>query len=148
MSDDTNHTTNHNIIPLRADPTTATPPAPRIFICSCGCSTYELWEDNTLHCALCHAEHTMADGGGWYKNEMPSLIYEGEEPTRTVQGNGDTEFARRLIARRAQAEDAKAIVVLRENGAIHAWSAAETPEQSLWAMRHLKAAMKMLRWPK
>lgn len=133
---------NNNVVPLRGKP--------RIFICTCGCSTFELWEDGTSHCAMCDTDVSSATGA-WYETQptdIPQRDPDLAAPIRTVQGNGSIDFARRLIAQRAQAEDAKALVVLREDGAIHTWSAAETEEQSDWVQQRLQDAMELLRWVK
>ena len=112
------------------------PPTERkIWVCSCGCSTFTLLSDGSVECAMCE-EPSHDDQGGW---TMPGTATEwsGDAPVRDIAGNGSIEFAKRLILKRAEAEDAALVVVADRDGAIHTWSECETEEQFAWAGRKL-----------
>lgn len=111
---------------------------PRIWVCNCGCSTFDLLETGAARCAACGADQSV-DGSGWSKWTAESRHNE-DEAFRDVRGNGSIEFARRRIANMAQDQDAALLVVVKTNGTIQAWSEAETKEQLAWARRKLSQA--------
>lgn len=115
-------------------------PAPdvRVWVCGCGCSTHTLNEDWTATCAMC-GETVDQGSGGWYQEVKNGKAYDGDvSPIRDVQGNGSVEFARHLIAKRAQQASAKAICVIHQDGTISNWSDIETPEQRDWVFQRLE----------
>lgn len=122
-----------NVVTL---PTTS----PVIWICWCGCSTFELHASGAAHCASCGIE--VVGAGGWY---MPPRdeVWDGDAPFQDVQGNGSTDFARRRIADQAQAEDVVALVVVRANGGVSTWGANSTPEDLPWLRRRFADAMRL-----
>lgn len=126
---------NENVVPLRKTPERM------IWICACGCSTFELSSDGTAQCAFCH--HTREADGGWLRQEMEPE-WDGDAPVANVRGNGSVEFARRVTAKRAMADDAVTVVVIRNEGNIHVWSDLETDEQVAWAKRRLDDASRLL----
>jgi hypothetical protein len=107
---------------------------PRIWVCACGCSSFELMSDNSVHCALCQTVST--DNGGWTAPDTKSE-WDGDERVREISGNGDPEFAKRVVSRRALESDVTVIVVLKKDGAISAWTDVETAEQRDWVDRQL-----------
>lgn len=112
-----------------------------IWVCQCGCSTFELSNDGSAQCAFCR--ETREEGGGWFrKDHEPEWM--GDEPISDVQGNGSVEFAQRVVAKRALSDDAVALIVIRENGTIHVWSDLETDEQVDWTKRRIDDAKDLL----
>lgn len=115
-------------------------PAPRIWICDCGCSTFELLSNGTARCAACDADHEGV-GSGWLdRSEDRRSPHAEKETFADVQGNGSVEFARRRVAQMASDENAVLLVVAREDGSLSAWSKAERAEQFAWAEEKLKQA--------
>lgn len=121
------------------------PKEPEIWVCACDCSTFNLRSDGVAECASC-GEIAEAGCGGWYDGirNGPMRDEELEAPIRDVQGNGSVEFARRRISQFADAEDAVAVVVLRDRGGIHTWTSVETEEQIAWLARRMGEAIKIM----
>lgn len=116
--------------------------SPRIWICDCGCSTFNLREDGVAVCAGCMKEHY--DQGGWYTPPADAAVFSGE-PYADVQGNGSVEFSHRRVAQLAARKDAVAVVVIRDGGQIHAWHDADTDARKKWVRKHLFDAWKLIR---
>lgn len=117
-------------------------PGKRIFVCLCGCSTWELLEDGTTRCAAC--ENVTLDGGSWFY-ERPEAQERSDPPFRDIQSNLSVDFSRRRMAALAADGDAALIVVAKEGGCVSAWSAADTKERFAWARRKMKVAVGLLR---
>jgi hypothetical protein len=111
---------------------------PRIWVCGCGCSTFELVENGTARCAAC-GDNADVDGSGWLKTEAESHLDPGET-FRDVQANGCIDFARKRVANAAREENAALIVVGFRDGTVTAWSEAETKKQMKWVRRKLRIA--------
>lgn len=116
------------------------PPA-MVWVCSCGCSTFELLSDQTALCALC--QKPVTDAGGWYTPET-TKTWEGDDPVRDVSGNGSEEFAKRIAISRASEEGVCLITTVKEDGTVSCWSNLEAPEQREWADRQLKRVKSIL----
>jgi hypothetical protein len=100
-------------------------PTRRMWVCNCGCSSFELLEVGVAICAMCGAE---AEDGGWTAH-VPNTAWGGKEPVRQVGGNGDPDFARAVVMRRCEQPDTVCIAVVKECGTLSVWSNAETSEQ-------------------
>ena len=111
-----------------------TKPLPRIWVCACGCSTFELFEDGEAKCAICG---TQPETGGWSVPETKAE-YDGD-PIKDVSGNGSVEFARARVRKLASQEDALLLIVASEDG-VTVWSAAETAEQRDWVRERISQA--------
>lgn len=114
---------------------------PMIWVCNCGCSSFELLSDATARCALCGV---ISENGGWHTPDT-DLIWDGDPPMREVSGNGDPEFAKRVTAKRVLDPGVVLAVVLKENGTISAWTNVETEEQRDWVDRQLGRVRPMLK---
>ena len=118
----------------------------QIWVCVCGCSTWELNRDGTAQCAGCDGL-TEAEAGGWF-----TAIEDGPErdpdlpgPVADVQGNGSVEFARRRMARLAEGDDVRMLVVVRDSSAVSLWRAETSTEEGLrWMRERLDDAREML----
>lgn len=122
----------------------AEPAEPNIWVCVCGCSTFELCSDATATCAAC-GNKPDPEEGGWFTPPETDATWEGDAPVRDISGNGSVEFARYQLSSYAAAPDAALIVVVQENGTRHAWANAETDEQVEWAERALAKAAQTIR---
>lgn len=115
----------------------------RIFVCECGCSTFELWEGGSSRCAACGGG--VVDRGSWYLVQPDLSEYGGEEgPVGHVQGNGSVDFSRRRVSQIACTDDTAAIVVVAKGGSIHVWAEFETKKQKAWMLRRLGAARALI----
>jgi len=112
---------------------------PKIWVCDCGCSTFEIMSDGGAKCAACDAPHNV-DGAAWSAQSVKSE----PETFRDIQGNGSTDFARRRVASMATDEAASVVVVVRRDGSISTWSEAETQEQSQWVRDGLMQAADLI----
>jgi len=120
-----------------------------IWVCDCGCTSFELMSDDTAVCALCGTQRIDDTPlGGWYRKDTdPDWGADRLPPVRQIGGNGDPDFAKRVTMRRIEHPDVVAVVVLREGGAIHTWSNLETNEQVDWAGRRFAESLDLLRPP-
>ena len=114
---------------------------PLIWVCECGCCSFELMSDQSVMCALCRKP--ASDAGGWIAPET-GATWEGDDPIRDVSGNGSEEFAKRVAINRASDKGVCLITVMKEDGTISCWSNLETPEQREWADRQLKRVKPIL----
>jgi len=118
---------------------------PKIWVCACGCSTFELLSTHMLHCPVCETVSASPDGG-WYTLDTDKM-WQGDTPDATpirdISGNGSVEFARARLRKYAADDDVAAILVFKEDGAVHAWSAVETREQLEWLKQKLDVAYEL-----
>jgi hypothetical protein len=110
-------------------------PEIKVWVCLCGCCTFEMLSDSTARCAMC-AGVIAGEEGGWHAPDVDT-VWDGDAPVRDVYGNGCEDFARRLVVRYAEDPDACAVLVFSHDGAIKTWCAVETPEQLEWFYRKL-----------
>lgn len=108
-------------------------PEPMIWVCGCGCSTFELLSDGAAKCALCQE---AINDGGWL---VPATDkeWDGDDPVRDVSGNGEPDFARRVTSKRVLEDDVVLVVVVKQDGTVSTWTDIETEEQREWAKRQL-----------
>ena len=110
------------------------PKLEQIWVCLCGCSTFELLASGTTRCAACSV--VSPDNGGWYTPPTKTQ-YTGPEPFEDVQGNGEVEFSRRRMSRRAMDPNTCCVVVILRDGAVSTWADFETLEQCNWLKKRL-----------
>ena len=120
-------------------------PAPRIWICDCGCSTFELLSDGSARCAACEADHEGIGSGWLERSEERKAGHTEAETFSDVQGNGSVGFARRRVAKMASDENAVLLVVARQDGSMSTWAIAETADQVEWAEQRLKQASELIK---
>lgn len=113
-----------------------------IWVCRCGCSTWELCEDGSGRCANCNMPSPCA--GKWYRIK-PDAGDVDAAPYGMVRGNGSVSFARERLKRLSGSEDAAMLIVAMSDGSVSLWCAAETKKQRRWAFRRLKEARGMLK---
>lgn len=118
----------------------------RLWICACGCSTFELWDDGIGYCASC-GEPTDCDGGSWYSEIKcgPDRDPDAEQPVRETQGNGSIDFARHSALRRASDPDAVMIASADPDGSCSIWVNAATADQKEWFLKRLEQMTEMVR---
>ena len=107
----------------------------RIWVCDCGCSTFEIYEDGAATCANCG--DAVSEDGGWHR-QAGDGEWTGGEPVSTVQGNGVVGFASRRLARLAQDDDCALIAIAKTDGSVSVWADAETQDGRLWCVDRLK----------
>lgn len=111
-----------------------------IFTCGhCGCSTFYLYDDETIECAGCNFK---SNGGEW----VTPLQSHSKSPEKDNSGSvdmiaiGSIEFARRRVVKRIMDEQSDLAFVAGwfEEGGMTSWSGAETEEQKDWTVRKLR----------
>lgn len=113
---------------------------PRLWVCDCGCSTFEIREDASICCAHC-AVISQTELGGWYSPEAKAAA----EPERfVVAGNGCVDFVRRRLSKTMMDDDVVGLVMIRDEGTVSFWHTADTPERVKWFKRRLKQAKRIL----
>lgn len=107
-----------------------------IFVCNCGCASFELHADGRATCRSCDA---IADDGGWKVKADGDKHHDGIV-TYSDGGNGG-DFAERKIKRDAQS--AEWIICGTWDGRIMSWSDGfiETPEQEAWLRNHVEIGL-------
>jgi hypothetical protein len=115
---------------------------PNIWVCTCGCSTFNLLEDGIVKCAMC--EEVSHDGYGGWAMPNTTTMWDGDPPIHRIEGNGSVEFAKCLVLKHAGAEDAALLAVVNHGGTIHVWSVCETEEQIVWARDRLDAVKELV----
>ena len=114
-----------------------------IWVCGCGCTSFELLGDLTARCVLCGAKPTT-EVGGWFPSEK-GQAWIGDLPTSEVASNEDgTGFMRRLASRRAAQENVVLTLACEDTGRLHLWADAHDEEQRQWARDRLASAIEML----
>lgn len=103
-----------------------------IFVCNCGCATFELHADGRATCRGCHS---VADDGGWKVRGEGDQTFDGPVSFSDAGNSGD--FAERKIKRDAQ--KAEWIICGTWEGRIMSWcdSFIETPEQEEWLRQNV-----------
>ena len=116
-----------------------------IWVCECGCSSFNIREDGEAECCVC-SQLADADGQGWYDRTKDGHQRSDDldGPIEDTSGNGSMEFVRRRVAQLATDETAVLLVVAREDGSVSAWSVAETEDQIDWVSEKLEAAMRLV----
>lgn len=111
--------------------------ATRIWVCDCGCSTFELLSTGDTQCASCG--EVSSNEGGWFTPDSDNE-WNGETPVRDVKANGCVDFSRRKLVQYAQSSDACTILVVDADGSVHLWTEVSTPEQLEWLRRKFDQA--------
>jgi hypothetical protein len=114
----------------------------QIWVCLCGCSTFQIFDDGSTECSAC-GQWTPDDGGGWVEELAGRGSFEGDCFADT-QGNGSVEFARARAAKIACQPDVKLVVTASESGALVCWHVVSNEEQRAWALEKLDAAKKLI----
>lgn len=114
---------------------------PLIWVCNCGCATFELRDDGKAVCAVC-GDHPVGYSGGWYEDIKDGKPRPDDAPGAifNTHGNGSVEFARRRTAQIASKDDVVTIVVLRADGQVTTWSGIDRPSRVKWMRSKLKQA--------
>lgn len=117
-----------------------------IWVCGCGCSSFNIREDGEAECCVC-SQLADADGQGWYDRtkDAHQRSDDLDGPIDDVSGNGSMEFVRRRVEQLASDKTAVLLVVAREDGSVSTWSIAETEDQVEWVREKLEAATNLVR---
>ena len=115
----------------------------RIWVCRCGCSTFNLLDGGRAECAAC-GSWDVHEGAGW-SYDLGGRHDEFDGQTfNDIHGNGSVEFARARMRRDALRDDVRMIVLGREDGSIACWFDVTTEEQREWALEKMADAKAML----
>lgn len=121
--------------------------APRIWICDCGCSTFELLESGWAQCASCADD---LEHGTWFEKIKGGKARpeDAEEPFSDIQGNGSVDFAMHSARRAASQADLKVLVAVNAEGKVTAWTGAETKNQIEWVLDRIDQGRALIAaWP-
>ncbi len=108
-----------------------------IFVCNCGCASFELHADGRATCRACMS---IADDGGWKVRRDGDASFEGQH-IYSDGGNAD-DFAERRVKREATKADW--IIFGTYEGRIVSWSRefVDTPEREAWLRDHVDEGLK------
>jgi hypothetical protein len=103
-----------------------------IFVCNCGCTSFQVIGDGSLACANC--ENTMERDlpGRWY--DSGDVIVDKKEDHFSSFGGNDHEFSERLAKKNAGAPDVTWIIHGNDEGRVTSWGRNfyDTPERVKW----------------
>lgn len=116
-------------------------PEPRIWVCGCGCCSFELLEDGTSQCSLCGDQ---TERGSWYV-EKPDAAETAESPIRDVNGNGSVSFAKHRLRSLATQDDARMMVIALDGGSVSVWADYVTDDQRAWMLERLEIAADIIK---
>lgn len=117
---------------------------PMIWVCDCGCSTFNLLSDGKAACSVCAAP-VVGAVDGWQDDTITARPREKPlVPRNDHQGNGSAEFALALIRKSVMSDAAVLIVVAESDSRTRLWAAANTKEQIKWTRERLKDAETLL----
>lgn len=89
----------------------------RLWVCGCGCATFELRGDGAALCAACGTETAQ---GGWAPvKDRP--VWGGGGIDRVTRGNDDPAFARRYVGNAVHYEDTMFVAVVGSDGTALTW---------------------------
>ena len=114
-----------------------------IWVCGCGCGSFELSGDGELTCSGCGVPLAGAEGG-WYVPALPGTPWEGDPPVTHATSNGSEEFARRRMQGFAGDTDVAGIVIIKSTGQIHTWTDVDTTKDVAWLQEGLKDAARII----
>ncbi len=110
-----------------------------IWVCNCGCASFELRGDGSAVCRACESD--VSEPGAWWDSVKNGPTTDAT-PEYQDGGNGP-EFAERLAKRHAQ--DADILIAIRQNGRVQTWARdLTTREQFEWLQRRVEDAMRLL----
>ena len=121
-----------------------------VWVCGlCDCTTFRLYNDGTVECALCGS--VSDDTDGWVESLKDKPVKEGEtdEGTWSVTGIGTVDFARKRVMRMINEweENGKLAVVAAWDldGDAKMWADIETQEQKDWMVRKVSEFLDSLK---
>lgn len=118
-------------------------PEELIFICNCGCRTFRIMSTGFVECSSC--EVRMSDEVTGYR---PEVVTEVSEPSDVHQRHElpDDSLAFRRIAYGASPDNTAAIIVMRLDGSVSAWSQGyDRPETKNWFQKRVDGLMELLK---
>ena len=119
-----------------------------IWVCDCGCSTFNLFSDGMAACSLCQAPVTGAMDGWQSRTESAKAREEPLTSMSDYQGNGSPEFALALIRKTASDPDVKLVIVATGDSRTRVWAAADTQPEMEWTKDRITDAIGLLdSWP-
>ena len=113
-----------------------------LWVCDCGCTTFHLFQGEPPRCANCDSLAGTADHSGWTACLPPRMSQKSDTDMFSIVGapEGDTDFPRRRMARRALEESAAMVVVGFKSGEVAVWSEAACRAQADWVKSRLALA--------
>jgi hypothetical protein len=119
-------------------------PALKIWVCGCGCASFDLMSDGSAKCSLCGEWDT--EEGGWFRDvvDRPD-VGDDVNPVKDIHGNGSVDFARRRAQKVASDPDARLVVSACQEGAVTVWSNVESEDQRSWAIERLQQAIALIK---
>lgn len=115
-----------------------------VLLCDCGCQTFRILAHGEIECANCDAR--MFDDVTAYKREAIAVVPAPEEP-HNVTDCADESLALRRVLRRANIDEAAAVVVMAMDGVTHTWSVGygESEEHQEWFQKRVDDMMRALK---
>lgn len=127
-----------SVVPFSPKPA----PPKAIFVCNCGCASFELASTGEAICRNCQS--IAGDDGGWLENlPTSSVLYEGDGVAFSDGGNC-SDFAERKAKRDASSADW--LIFGSYKGRVQAWchEFIDTPEREKWLSDGVAAGLKAI----
>ena len=100
----------------------------QIWVCECGCASFDLRSNGTSSCSVCGLV-TTGDKGGWFDEIADGPDFPADQEVfRDFNWNGSIEFARHQILQAAADKTARAVVVVWQGERMTCWLDADNLE--------------------
>lgn len=129
------------------------PPERLIFVCQCGCRTFNMYADGNIVCSYCDGELGPGQGSseGWRRclPDVPDVVEQDEGGTVNDHQLPDESLARRHIMKRINKLNEEGELALvyaySTDGGGHGWMGFDTEEQREWTIRKMKEVIQWAR---
>lgn len=123
-----------------------------IYVCTCGCRTFNMFADGNIICSYCDRELGPDEGNqdGWRKclPVPPPVVEQDDGGTVNEHMLPDETLARRSVMKRVNEwSDSKGLVFVyayHDNGAGTGWMEIETEHQKQWMIDKLQDVVKFV----
>jgi hypothetical protein len=97
-----------------------------IWVCTCGCATFELLADGGATCAACD-DGWHPSNGAWYvkPDEAPEAVTD-TPPVREIYGNNDEDFMRKRMTQMIATAPLALVVLPKGDDKTMTWTSATT----------------------
>jgi hypothetical protein len=142
-----------NIVTFRGKTEKPKEPEERlIYVCSCGCRTFNLYADGNIVCSYCDGElgPGAGDPEGWRRclQPPPPVVEKDDGGTLNEHQLPDSTLARRSVMKKinqwADSGNLVMVYAYHENGAGSGWMDISSDEQKEWMLDKLQDVVKFV----
>jgi len=122
----------------------------QVWVCKCGCYSFELREDGKAVCNACHAEPNNNDGLGWWrpKQDDDKQVDKNMRPVSSTLSNVENYSRYRMEHEIVADQTVSWVAYGRDDGSVQTWKKHPqedgSPDRNRWILRRLKDAARLL----